>query len=376
MVLSMLKRRLWRGFTLVELLVVIAIIGILIALLLPAVQAAREAARRSQCTNNVKQLVLAMFNYEDTYKVLPPGMMGTTDSACAWNSQTSTCNTASPIYHMLPFFEQGPLWEQIWSPLPPSFWPGGPWTNDGSYPPYQQRIQAVNCPSDGQATSPHPNNSAIATVNYVFSRGDKIANMQSASKNTASWGSDWVPRGPFHGSGNGGSCATIADLQDGGSNTIAISEEVVYTGTPSNLMGGYCQGVSGLNTSPVIAMSFKGPSRTLINCTPATSHRRRGESWASGYALCTGFNTVIPPNGPAASVDRGEWAWGVYPPQSYHPGGVVGGLCDGSARFISETIDTGNLASPEASNLGVKPSPYGVWGALGSIAGGETGSNF
>ncbi len=375
MVLSTLKRRLWRGFTLVELLVVIAIIGILIALLLPAVQAAREAARRSQCTNNIKQLALAMLNYEDTYKHLPPGMMGTNPSGCAWNSNTGTCNAASPIYHMLPFFEQGPLWDQIWSEVTDSagttYPAGGPWVNHAPYPPYQLQLHSVLCPSDGQAFQLRAYNAPIANVSYVFSRGDKIYAMSAASYGTSSWGSNWVPRGMFHGSGGGGSCVKLADIKDGTSNTAAISERPVYTGNPRKLMGSYCANVGGLENGPVIAMAFKGPGGELVNCSLPPSHHRIGESWASGYAMCTGFNTVIPPNGPAASSSYGEWSWGVFPPQSYHPGGVVLGRGDGSADFVSETIDTGDLSQPEPGILGVTPSPYGIWGALGSLNGGE-----
>ena len=106
-----MKTRRLLAFTLVELLVVIAIIGILIALLLPAVQAAREAARRSQCTNNLKQLVLAAHNYHDTYKAFPSGMSGT-DTA---DNLTSNRGTMGPFPVLAPFFEQGPLYEQITS---------------------------------------------------------------------------------------------------------------------------------------------------------------------------------------------------------------------------------------------------------------------
>jgi prepilin-type N-terminal cleavage/methylation domain-containing protein/prepilin-type processing-associated H-X9-DG protein len=358
---AVVKRRSWRAFTLVELLVVIAIIGVLVALLLPAVQAAREAARRSQCQNNIKQLALAMLNYEDTYKALPPGQMGTSPPGCAWNSNSGTCNEASPIYHVLPFIEQGPLWDQIRSPISaggvnyPSY---GPWVNWGPYPPYQQRIPTVLCPSDGNAFIPHPNNAAIASVSYAFSRGDLINNIQNPGNNR---------RGPF----TRGRNITLAEVLDGTSNTIAISEMAVYTGRPNDLKGSYCMRVAGLDSSPIIAMAFRGAQGTLVNCTVADSHRRRGESWASGYPLCTGFNTVLPPNAPIATADKGEWTWGVMPPQSYHPGGVNVGLLDGSVRVISETINTGNLAAPESRISGVKQSPYGVWGALGSLNGGE-----
>ncbi len=355
------KRGSSRGFTLVELLVVIAIIGILIALLLPAVQAAREAARRSQCTNNIKQLALAALTYEDTYKALPPGAMGTNPTGCAWNSNTGTCNAASAIYHTLPFFEQGALWDQMWGIITAggvTYPPGGPWVNWGPYPPYQTKLGAVLCPSDGKSTTPHPNNTAIACVNYVYSRGDLINSIVGPGTNL---------RGPY----TSGRCVKLSEINDGTSNTIGISERVVYTGVRNSLKGSYCMnGGDTLATNPAQVLPYKGANGTLT-CTPADSHQRMGESWASGYPMCTGFNTVIAPNGPLVSQSKGEWTWGLYPPQSYHPGGVNAGMCDGSVRFVSETIDTGNLASAEARVLGTKPSPYGVWGAMGSMNGGE-----
>ena len=88
----------------------------------------------------------------------------------------------------------------------------------------------------------------------------------------------------------------------------------------------------------------------------------------------SGFQTVLPPNAASAAADLGEWSWGIWPPSSYHPGGVNCGMADGSVRFVSDTIDTGNLGMPEAGISGVKASPYGVWGALGSINGSEAKS--
>lgn len=100
-----------RAFTLVELLVVIAIIGILVALLLPAVQAAREAARRMQCQNNLKQLGLALHNYHDTYKRLPSLAQGTNQAAVP--ERDSNYGMLGGIVHMLPFVEQTPLYDQF-----------------------------------------------------------------------------------------------------------------------------------------------------------------------------------------------------------------------------------------------------------------------
>ncbi|MCR4411575.1 MAG: DUF1559 domain-containing protein [Thermoguttaceae bacterium] len=365
MVMSLFKRRSWRGFTLVELLVVIAIIGILIALLLPAVQAAREAARRSQCSNNIKQLGLALQNYHDVYKMFPAGTKGTNPPGCAWNSRTGTCNAAGPIYHMLPFIEQKPLWDQIWTTQTATdgvaIPPGGDWVNYGNYPPFMVKLNNVICPSDGKAQAArHADHGTMTNVNYCFSRGDRINNLTGNSQ--------------FRGVFTHDTCVTISDITDGTSNTIAVSELAVYTGTRTDVMGSSCIG-SGLDTTPVVALSYKGAGGTLVNCTPADSHQRRGQGWQSGYPLCTGFSTVLPPNSPIAQPAKGEWNWGLFPPQSYHPGGVLGGMVDGSVRFISETIDCGNLASAEATALGVKRSPYGVWGAMGSIRGAEPTSN-
>jgi len=372
---------------------VIAIIGILVALLLPAVQAAREAARRMQCSNNMHQLALAAHNYHDTYKGFPPGEMGTYEPGGGWgNPVLSVEGGASPIYHMLPFIEQQGLWNQIWTRQTyggQSFAPGGGFTFWAAYEPWWVKIPNVMCPSDPQ---PATRGREIALTNYCFSRGDKVNRVTTGN----AWESGWnKPRGVFNGSvnwGNGAAASSylhhrantvsIAAITDGTSNSIAISELVTYRNVRNRIKGSYCMNVAlaTLSNTPIACMGFKGAGGTLAGCTVADSHHHRGRGWAVGYFLHTGFNTIMPPNGPSCSEAKGEWGSGLFPPQSYHPGGVNAAMADGSVRFVSETISTGDLSQPEPATWGnpLRPSqsPYGVWGALGSIDGGESVGDF
>ncbi len=356
-----------RGFTLVELLVVIAIIGILIALLLPAVQAAREAARRTQCTNKLKQLGLALHNYHDTYGSLPPGMAGTsapggwgvTDVPPGHNNRN-----LGPIPMMLPFFEQGPLYDQVTSwytdPAGQVWSPWGPYPMRGNYGSggylWRIRITDLLCPSDGNAAT--ISTSGGAYENYVFSRGDSIRSAHSLAN----------PRGIF----GYYSKLSFASIRDGTSNTIALSERVVYSGIRDRLFGGICTR-TGLDINPSQCLAAKGPNGTLLPPFGSSHWQILGRSWAGGFMTATGFNTVLGPNQPTCMNDRGEWQWGVCPPSSFHPGGVNGTMADGSVRFFSETIDTGDLTQtePTRQSPALVQSPYGVWGALGSKDGGE-----
>jgi prepilin-type N-terminal cleavage/methylation domain-containing protein/prepilin-type processing-associated H-X9-DG protein len=169
------------GFTLVELLVVIAIIGILVALLLPAVQAAREAARRMQCVNRLKQVTLAALNYESTHKELPPGRLGCDgDTApCARPAGPLQQHGASVFVELLPFMEQQPLYDQfgvetrmIWSP---GTWD---WNNAQVAQAIGTQLDELSCPSDGErqpyADYQHnvPANIRVATGSYAGVMGD------------------------------------------------------------------------------------------------------------------------------------------------------------------------------------------------------------
>ncbi len=350
-----------RAFTLVELLVVIAIIGILIALLLPAVQAAREAARRSQCTNNLKQLGLALHNYHDTHNMFPMGAGGTT--ACSWNTDTCNSGILSATVPLLPFMEQGPLYDQISSPLTiggttyPAF---GPFPRRGAYLPWREVIAGLLCPSDGPAHDKPANE--LGRSNYHYSRGDSIRNNGTGKV-----------RGVF------GRFSTTAfrDITDGTSNTVAMAERLVATDAQRarKIEAGVTNEIADVDTNPTLCMSTANADGTYN----VSTYSGYGVGWAYGYTHFDGITTVLPPNAPSCRVapapPHGD---GIISPTSNHPGGVNALLCDGSVHFISETIDTGNLALPEAKLQTPQAinSPYGVWGALGSKDGEEVVREF
>ncbi|MEX0794140.1 MAG: DUF1559 domain-containing protein [Pirellulaceae bacterium] len=346
------------GFTLVELLVVIAIIGVLVALLLPAVQQAREAARRMQCSNNLKQLGIALHNYHDTFKTFP------TRRYNPWIEGVTGDDTRGGHTELLRFIEQGNLYTAIWTAgvYGGDAWPAGGWKP--TYPPsgtaeadraspYAQQVKTLTCPSDGAASSKSPSmwDREYGKTNYAFCGGDDAESGEAAPPRVA--------RGIF----GVNAAASMADITDGTSNTIMMGEIVTHFQT-NRVKGGVKSNVSiNNNTAPTDCLAFVDG----MNYNPPTGEQGwRGQGWCQGPLANTGFNTIMPPNGPSCANWRG--ASGFYAAQSNHPGGVGIGLADGSVRFIAETIDTGNLSSGHPGN-GL--SPYGVWGAMGSRAGGE-----
>ncbi len=358
------------GFTLVELLVVIAIIGVLVALLLPAVQSAREAARRSQCSNSLKQLGLALQNYHDIYRVFPARRGGSNFNDIASDPPRVRANydRLSAFIALLPFYEQKALADQIASGglmNGTQYPPGGPaaWHSGNNFRPWGTQIPMLLCPSGNVRRGI----GAFGKNNYAFSMGDLIVSHNSPQA---------VIRGIF-----GGSVRPVGlqNITDGSSNTIAMSERNwvpefgIRAGGGEDIRNVTAVAVSSVNSNPGSCYAQVSGNRVFGVQIKA----RFGSLWSDGQAERCAFNTVLPPNAPSCVNDANVNAdanGGILTPSSYHPGGVNAVFADGSIHFINQNINTGNKAAPP-SPAGIE-SPYGVWGALGTIDGGEANGEF
>jgi prepilin-type N-terminal cleavage/methylation domain-containing protein len=357
------------GFTLVELLVVIAIIGVLVALLLPAVQTAREAARRSQCANNLKQFGVALQNYHDIYRVFPPRRGGTNSPNISSDPNRVACNydRLSAFVALLPFIEQKALADQIAAGgvINGTKYPaGGPaaW-HSASYLPWGTQIKMLLCPSDNVMKQ----HNAYGKNSYAFSLGDTLLSYNSPTAYT---------RGIFGGSAR---CMGLQHISDGSSNTIAMSERTwgndlsPTTATNQDVRTVTAMAVSSVGTNPGSCYA-----RAVGNHFMGVQVKGKfGALWSDGQAERVGFNTVLPPNAPSCVNDgnvNADSNGGVLNASSMHPSGVNAVFADASVHFINQNINTGNRAAP-APGPG-QTSPYGVWGALGSIDGGEATGDF
>jgi len=345
------------AFTLIELLVVIAIIAVLIALLLPAVQQAREAARRSQCKNNLKQLGLALHNYHDTYNVFPYRQGGTGNPAFSESGDATTnANTASGLISLLPYVEQAPLYNRISA----DGFGGYPW---GYYEPWFAKIPVFLCPSDaGSSASVAGTFVNHGRINYAFCNGDwATQNGDGAATHIE----DNNPRGMF----GFRTRTSFRDITDGTSNTIAMAEKGLSTG--SNDIIGNAAVVADWGNPPSNCRAVRAGNKYAASVTSFVN--AVGVAWAQGTPCFVGFQTILPPNSPSCMTSTWDGSSGVHAATSRHTGGVHALMADGAVRFISENISSGDSTLP-MQNSGV--SPYGVWGALGTKSGGEITGEF
>lgn len=328
-----------RGFTLVELLVVIAIIGILIALLLPAMRTSREAARRAQCMNNLKQFGLALHNYHDTHGSFP---LGTGGSEGGFDTDSNQ-GRLSGLVALLPFIEQNALFDTIAMPQTyegqayPAMGPA-PWVKE--YEPWQTKIDAFRCPSNTFTDS------GFSPTNYVFSIGDIATPIYGQTK----------PRGMFA----PGLTTRYEDVTDGLAYTVMMSEVQTrdyLIDQPGNLL-----------EEPSRCLSPEADQESDV-ADVKLSERGRGYQWSDGGAGPALFNTILPPNSTSFAVGGSEAVDGFYSASSGHPGGVQVLMGDASTDFILNDIDTGELTSPADNSRKEGQNRFGVWGALGSIAG-------
>ena len=344
------------GFTLVELLVVIAIIGILVALLLPAIQAAREAARRTQCGNNLKQFGVALHNHHDVRKFFPP--LNASNGGTRSTNPQGNEGRNSGLMHILPYMEQSAVYDILSQPgtyggISILAW--GPIRDRSYYPPYVEQFAAFVCPSNGMPPAAIWGTNAWGPRSYAVCVGDSIANVH--------WNLD--NRGVFARE----SKVNISSIGDGTSNTVIMAERSFASGNRRIIRGNFANNVAGTNTTPIVCLATASGDTYLP--TQSVMDRAVGVQWFEGFPAFTGFNTVLPPNSPSCAVDNWGDSWGVFSASSYHPGGVHILMADASVRFLSDSINTGNLSAAEATVATGGPSPYGVWGALGSKDGAE-----
>jgi prepilin-type N-terminal cleavage/methylation domain-containing protein len=305
------------GFTLVELLVVIAIIGILVGLLLPAVQAAREAARRMQCGNQIKQICLAVHNYESAHGRMPTGR---------------NLQSMSPHAAVLPFIEQNNVSQLIdWSVT---------WAHPSNSVALAAEVPVFLCPSDSFTFS----SNVWGVTNYRFNQGSQLLHGQPPTNpSDINFGMP-EPDGPiapfmFH---------RVASITDGLSNTGLVSEHGI---------GDFNNGLATDRDTFWPQTHPDTPDEAFADCQaidPNDLSFQRvsdvGAPWMNGYHSTTAYFHSFPPNTRSCMFPPGRIATTA---KSAHPAGVQLGRCDGSVGFVPETID------------------LLVWRGLGSRNGGE-----
>lgn len=347
-----MQKRRRAGFTLVELLVVIAIIGILVALLLPAIQAAREAARRTECANNLKNLGTALHNYHDSHNTFPPEAIWRRTHRNGQSLVAADTRNFTWLALLLPYIEEGALHEAIdfSQPIYPQM--------NGSDPIRSTVIDTLICPSDIADTTGGRSGGNFSLTSYAGAEG---------------W--DWWDRRGVYANEPYGGVFTLRQpcsldlIKDGTSTTIAIGEVSLsgYTaagaprqaGGAGNLRTGTSRVIRtalvATGVHPTIATNagtrVQGP---LMRANADGNHAGWWGPWSSPYCYKPTYISQYAMNN--------EW----YSAGSLHPGGAQFAMADASVKFIPHTISTGGEGGGVMDSLG----RYGnVWHALHTIAG-------
>jgi prepilin-type N-terminal cleavage/methylation domain-containing protein/prepilin-type processing-associated H-X9-DG protein len=330
-IVNALSRHGRAAFTLVELLVVIAIIGVLVSLLLPAVQSAREAARGMSCKNNLKQLGLALLNYEGALHYFPGSGV---------NPSQYSVHT-----YVLPYLEQKQLRDLVDPNQPLIFFSGQSTLNPAQAQAAATTIKIFLCPSDPQGPTCSAYNSAtFAGTNYMVNGGTGTG---------VFYDTRYQSDGLFWNE----SKVRMAEITDGTSNTLLMAETLrgaCVTTAASTPAFPRRQGGSLATVAKTIAnQQGTDPPLSDALCTTATSWLgSHAIAWIWGQTPQTFFNTHFPPNSPVPDCTTNGQGW--FRASSLHANGVNVLLCDGSARFVSDQIN------------------FSVWQAVSTRGGGET----
>ncbi len=410
-----MKKASRKGFTLVELLVVIAIIGILAGLLLPAIQQAREAARRMSCSSNIRQFGIAVLGYEYSYKKIPgagAGVYLANPNAGQVAITSALEGRWSGLIGLLPFMEQQTLFTQIDTGYTarqgatgnvltrggygynPSRQPAGSalylGPGSGQYHPAASQVGFFRCPSDpGRKTQQY---GSLGRINYAFCYGDNQRGVGSTNINHEH------VRGMFC----MGQQFPLAAATDGTSNTIMFGEIATPAGLPATAnMDIKDAKVQGIMIANIAYGSDELKAIEVIPCRATVRagtyfgmqsvKQLRGSQWLDAAIGFSGFNTINGPNGASCITPTGNGSGGaIYSAASYHFGGAHVVMFDNAVKFIPNEIDTTNSSpSPTANTTDyyapgradisgwrqtenwASASPFGAWGAMGTRGVGE-----